>query len=123
MVVKNYAKLSGFTAKKREEMKNDKYDSEILPGGNASKCIPVVFEHFGTWGVATDRLLEHFVTKIKSKDQEGKNNSADFKTYRRRRFSVTLQKINARVIMKQLNIVQGGFLLVDELRRVQAHPH
>ena len=32
-----------FAAKKTEEMKNAKYDSEILSGGNASKCIPVVF--------------------------------------------------------------------------------
>ena len=55
--IKNCAKLSGFAGKTREEMKNDKYDSEILPGGNASKCRPVVFEHFGTWGVAADRLL------------------------------------------------------------------
>ena len=56
-VVKNCAKLSGFAAMKREETKNAKYYCEILPGGNASKCIPVVFEHFGTWGVAADRLL------------------------------------------------------------------
>ena len=61
-VIKYCAKLSGLAAKKREEIKNDKYGSETLPGGNASKCIPVVFEHFGTWEVATDRLLEHFVT-------------------------------------------------------------
>ena len=72
-----------------------------------SKCTPVVLEHFGTWGVTADRLLN--TLSLKFKDQEGKNNSADFKTYWRRRFSITLQKLNALVIMKKLNIVQGGF--------------
>ena len=33
------------------------------------------------------------------------------------------QKLNARAIMKNLNIVQGGFISDDELRRVQASPH
>ncbi len=102
-------------------MKNVKYDNEILPGGSAPKCIPVVFEHFGTWGVSAERLLN--TLSLKSKDKEGKNNSADFKTYWRRRFSVTLLKLNARVMMKKLNIVQGGSILDDELRRVQARPH
>ena len=83
-VIKNCAKVSAFAAKKREEMKNAKYDSEIFPGSNASKCIPEVFEHFGTWGVAADRLLN--TLSLKSKDEEGQNNSADFKTYWRRRF-------------------------------------
>ena len=36
-VIKNCAKLSGFAAKKREEMKNAKYDNKILPGGSAPK--------------------------------------------------------------------------------------
>ena len=102
-------------------MKNAKYDNEILPGGSAPKCIPVVFEHFGTWGVSAERLLN--TLSLKSKDKEGKNNSADFKTYWRRRFSVTLQKLNARVMRRKLNIVQSGFILDDELRRVQARPH
>ena len=103
-VVKNCAKLSGFAAKKREEMKNAKYDNEILPGGSAPKCIPVVFEYIGIWGVSTERLLN--TLSLKSKDKEGKNNSADFKSYWRRWFSVTLQKLNASVIMKKLNLVQ-----------------
>ena len=78
-VVKNCAKLSGFAAKERKETKNAKYDSEVLPGGNASKCIPVVFEQLGTQGIAADHLLT--TLSLKSKDQEGKNNSAGFKIY------------------------------------------
>ncbi|XP_062518184.1 uncharacterized protein LOC134193365 [Corticium candelabrum] len=97
-VVKNCAKLSGFAAKKREEMKNAKYDNKILLGGSAPKCIPVVFEHFGTWGISAQRLLN--TLSLKSKDKEGKNNFADFKTYWRCRFFVTLQKLNGRVMME-----------------------
>ena len=88
-VVKNCAKLSGFAAKKREQMKNAKYDNEILPGCSAPKYIPVVFEHFGTWGVSAERLLN--TLSLKSKDKIGKNNSADFKTYWRRRFRYTAE--------------------------------
>ena len=78
-VVKNCAKLSGFAAKKREGMKKAKYDNEILPGYSAPKCIPVVFEHFGPWGVSAECLLN--TLSLKSKDKEGNNNSADFKIY------------------------------------------
>ena len=80
-----------------------------------------MFEHFGTWGVSAERLLN--TLSLKSKDKEGKNCSADFKTYWRHQFSVTLQKLNARVMMKKLNIVQGGSILDNKLRRVQVRPH
>ena len=63
--VKRLSKLHN-AAKKREEIKNDKYNSEILLEGNASKCIPAMFEHFGTWGVAADRLLN--TLSLKSTD-------------------------------------------------------
>ena len=81
--------LSGFAAKKRKEIKNAKYDNEILPGRIAPKWKPVVFEQFGLWGFSAERLLNTLL--LKSKDKEGKNNSADFKTCWRRRFCYTAE--------------------------------
>ena len=98
VVIKKCVNLSGFVAKKIVEMKNAKYDNEIVPGGSAPKCVSAVFEHFDIWGVSTERLLN--TLSLKSKDKEGNNDSADFKAYWRRRFSVTLQELNARVMMR-----------------------
>ena len=38
-VIRNSARQAGYAAKKREQMKNAKYDSGILPGGRAPNCI------------------------------------------------------------------------------------
>ena len=32
-------------------------EAGFLPGGRAPQCIPVLFEHFGSWGNAAERLL------------------------------------------------------------------
>ena len=68
-VIRNSARQAGYAAKKREQVKNAKYNSEILPGGRAPNCIPAVFEHFGTWGTAADQFLNTLSSR--SRDEEG----------------------------------------------------
>ena len=77
----------------REDIKHNKYSKEQLPGGHPPTLIPLVFEHFGGWGEEAST----FLNKISNlyRDEEGRNNSSDFKTRWRRRLSVQLQCCNA----------------------------
>ena len=56
-ILKRSSREDGFAARTREEKKTKKYTGEIQPGGTSSKCIPLVFEHFGKWGLQTDAFL------------------------------------------------------------------
>ena len=85
------------SARTREEKKTNKYTGEILPGGTSSKCIPLVFEHFGRWGLQADAFL-HTLSKQCSRFEEDPFRSAkQFKTFWRKRFSLILQRCNAKV--------------------------
>ena len=44
------ASREGVAAMKREEKKEAKYNSELLPEGSCPLVIPLVFQHFGCWG-------------------------------------------------------------------------
>ena len=48
-ILKRSSREDGFAARTREEKKTNKYTGEILPRGTSSKCITLVFEHFGRW--------------------------------------------------------------------------
>ena len=95
------AKRDGFAAKRREENKMSKYSESHLPNGLTPSMIPLVFEHFGTWGEKANNFLKT-LSKRSIADNGGKNPS-EFKTYWRRRFAVMLQKVNGRVILKKLD--------------------
>ena len=98
-VLKRSSREDGFAARTREE-KTNKYTGEILPGGTSSKCIPLVFEHFGRWGLQADAFL-HTLSKQCSRMEEDPFHSAEqFKTFWRKRFSLILKRCNAKVILK-----------------------
>ena len=59
--------------------------------------IPLVFEHFGTWGEKANNFLK--TLSKRSIDDNGGKNPSEF----RRRFAVMLQKVNGRVILKKLD--------------------
>ena len=70
-----------FAAHTREEKQTNKYAGEILPGGTSSKCIPLVFEHFGRGGLQADAFL-HTLSKQCSRMEEDPFRSAEqFKTF------------------------------------------
>ena len=94
--IKGATKEGGYAAAKREVKKITKYNSELLHDGSKPHMIPLVFEHFGHWGSEGEKFL-HYIAKLSRNDQ-GKKNEADFCRYWRRRFSVSLQKCNSRVI-------------------------
>ena len=48
--VKAASREEGVGAMKREEKKEAKYNSELLPEGSCPLVIPLVFKHFGRWG-------------------------------------------------------------------------
>ena len=73
-----------------------KYSVEQVPEGSQSNCIPLVFEHFGSWGSAAETFFDDLSKR--SKDAEGSKITAEFnkKSLRRR----ILQRCNVRVILK-----------------------
>ena len=100
-ILKGSSRQRGHAARKREEEKDLKYAKELLPSGQAPKVIPLVFEHFGNWGVKASSYLDDLSKR--ASDLLGQSNPGQFKTYWRRRFSVLLQKCNAKVILKKLS--------------------
>ena len=44
------ATTGGSAAMRREQIKENKYAQERLPGGYSPTVVPLVFEHFGRWG-------------------------------------------------------------------------
>ena len=91
----------GVAALKREEKKIEKYQQEARPGGSAPNLIPLVFEHFGRWGSEAEKFLNKLSKR--SRNEEGKLNASEFKTYWRRLFSITLQRCNSNVLQEKLN--------------------
>ena len=57
--VKKAAKENGCAATTREKRKRVKYNQERLPGESCPYFTPVVFEHFGLWGVEAEKLLNN----------------------------------------------------------------
>ena len=117
-VASNSCKSDGFAVKKREEEKCDKYAKVQLPSGNAPHIVPLVFEHFGTWGERAHDYLNDLSRR--SVDEVGRSNAEEFKSYYRRCFSVLLQKCNARVIMKKLTLLtsDSASIFVDDVNTV-----
>ena len=93
--------MDGAAARRREDIKPSK-----LPGGYTPTHIPLVFEHFGGWGEEAST----FFNKLSNlyRDEEGRNNSSDFKTHWRRRLSVQLQHCNASVLARKMIRVTYG---------------
>ena len=95
-ILKRSSREDGFAAHTRGEKKTNNYTGEILPGGTSSKCISLVFEHFGRWGLQADAFL-HTLSKQRSCIEEDPFYSVEqFKTFWRKRFSLILQKCSAK---------------------------
>ena len=92
---------NGVAALKRENKKIKKYNGERHSGGNSSDLVPLVCEHFGYWGKDSVRFLNRI--SLRSRDDDGKINSAEFKTYWRRVLSVTLQRCNTSIINRKMD--------------------
>ena len=93
-------------ARRREDIKHNKYSKEQLPGGYTPTLIPLVFEHFGGWGEEASTFLNKF-SKL-YRNEEGTNNSSDFKTHWRRRLSVQLQHCNTSVLARKMIRITYG---------------
>ena len=78
-------------------------------------CIPLVFEHFGRWGLQADAFL-YTLSKQCSRIEEDPFRSAEqFKTFWRKRFSLILQRCNAKVILRKLSRVSETKNDMDKL--------
>ena len=105
-ILKRSSREDGFAARTREEKKTNKYTGEIQPRGTSSKCIPLVFEHFGKWGLQADAFL-HTLSRnsaavLRKTPFVVQNNS---KLFVGNLFSLILQRCNAKVILKKLSRV------------------
>ena len=85
---------------KGEEKKIEKYSKERHTGGGSPCLIPLVFERFGCWGNNGEKFLHQI--SLRSRDEDGKLNSIEFKTYWRRILSITLQHCNSSVLAERL---------------------
>ena len=118
-ILPSAAQASGVAALRREKKKKEKYGTETHPGGFSPKLIPLVLEHFGFWGQEGQRFL-HEISQ-RSRDEDGKANSIEFKTYWRRLFSMTLQRCNASVINRKLDRLSYSTASVGNLYRNQMY--
>ena len=100
-LVRSSASLSGHAASIREKEKKEKYHQRQYPGGIQPEVTPLVFEHFGRWGQDAIDFLKSLATR--SRDEYGHSNKTDFLSLWRRRLSTTLQKANAKVILKKVD--------------------
>ena len=101
--LKRASREDGFAARTREEKKMNKYAGEILSGGTSSKYVPLVFEHFGRWGLQADIFLHRLSKQCSFTNEDPFCNAVQFKSFWRKRFSMILQRCNARVILKKLS--------------------
>ena len=111
-VFSSSAEATGVADNRRETRKMSKYEQHKLPGGSAVKVLPVVMEHFGSWGEARNFLLKLAAV---SSDEAGRPNAAEFLDFWRKRFSVQLQKCNVQVISKKLSMLCVGSERPDSL--------
>ena len=95
------SKVDGLASKRREERKKIKYQDERLPTGNQIIFKPLVIEHFGRWGDEGDQYLRSLGSQ--SFDKNGRRNSAQFMDHWRKKFSIQLQRCNARVIQRKMS--------------------
>ena len=95
------ATTDGSAASKREGKKREKYSRETHTSGGSPCLIPLVFEHYGRWGNAGEKFLHQI--SLRSRDDDGKVNSSEFKTYWRRLMSITLQRCNSMVLAKKID--------------------
>ena len=101
-VVSKAAKEEGAAGLKRESLKESLYASRDRPASlNTTSFVPLVFEHFGRWGLEAQKFLNHLAMISKTFDMT--DCSLDtFKSLWRTRFSVALQKCNAKVIIQKM---------------------
>ena len=120
-IISKAAWQDGAAALRREEKKIEKYQKETRPGGFSPNLIPLVFEHYGRWGTEAEKFLNKI--SHRSRDEDSKSNTADFKTYWRRLFSVTLQNCNSSVIQRKIDHLTLGSSLLCALYQGQSHLH
>ena len=68
--VKAASRGEGVAAMKREEKKEAKCNSELLPEGSCPLVIPLVFGHFSRWGEQAVRYLNKLAKS--ARDEEGR---------------------------------------------------
>ena len=77
----------------------EKYNKERHTGGGSLCLIPLVFEHFGRWWNSGEKFLHQI--SLRSRDEDGKLNSIEDKTYWWRILSITLQLCTSSVLAKK----------------------
>ena len=104
-ILPSAATTGGSAAMRREQIKENKYAQERLPGGYSATVEPLVFEHFGRWGEKASEYLR--VLSTLWRDDNGRSNIAEFKTHWRRRFSIKLQQCDSSVISRKMAVISA----------------
>ena len=88
------AKKIGAVASLREARKKVKYDRLKLPGGSTSNVIPLVLDHFGTWGEQGRKFLKKLSNQLS--DETGRP-MLQISGLLEKTLSTQLQRCNAQV--------------------------
>ncbi|XP_062504332.1 uncharacterized protein LOC134181136 [Corticium candelabrum] len=102
-IVSQAAEKDGAAAARREDRKTKKYSELKLAGMSSMRFVPLVMEHFGRWGEEATKYLQELSRR--SCDDAGNNNCNEFMCFWRKRFSITLQRCNAKTIAKKISIL------------------
>ena len=76
------AEEDGFATFRREDQKQVKYNTLLLPGGKSHNFVLLVYEHCGHWGQAAEDYLNVLATR--ARDSEGRPNPAEFRAFWRK---------------------------------------
>ena len=87
-IIRRASKENGHGIVTREEKKMKKYSEELVPGGYVSRCVPLVIEHFGRWGMKAENFLQHLSQQ--SANPEANFIASVFMSYWRKRFCTIL---------------------------------
>ena len=111
-LISHAATTDGSAASKREEKKIEKYSKERHTGGGSPCLIPLVYKHFGCCENSRKKFLHQ--TLLRSRDEDGKLHSIEYKTYWRRILSITLQCCNSSVLTKKIDRIVCSNDSVDD---------
>ena len=99
------ATTGGSAALRREQIKENKYREERLPGGYSPTVVPLVIENFGCWREKAMDYLKVFSTLLR--DEHGRSNISEFKHLRvqdslEKAFLHTIAKLQCRCYCQEV---------------------
>ena len=91
------AEATGAAANRRETRKMSKYEQHKLLGGSVVNVVPLIMEHFGSWGEEVGQFLQKLAAF--SSDEAGRPNAAQDFLYNYRSVTHVMSRNLARCVV------------------------